>query len=87
MKRYQVCRIAFEIDRTVHCKLNCNINIVNLVVMKEFLGETRSFSSDARKLNFLLYGVKSVNYGMNCALFQEVQTSIINTNRFSMATI
>ena len=51
------------------------------------LGETWSFSSDAKKLNFLLYGVKSANYDINCALFREVQTFIINTNRFSMATV
>ena len=29
----------------------------------------------------------SVNYDVNCALFHEVQTFIINTNRFSMATV
>ena len=69
MKGYKVCRVAFEIDRTVHRKVNCNINIVNLVVMKEFLGETWSPSIDAKKLNFLLYGVKSVNYGVNCVFF------------------
>ena len=51
------------------------------------LGETWSSSSDAKKLNFLLYGVKSANYNINCALFREVQTFIINTNRFSMATV
>ena len=51
------------------------------------LGETWSSSSDARKINFFLFGVKSVNYDINCALFREVQTLIINTNRFSMATV
>ena len=78
MKGYKVCRVAFEINRTVHCKVKCNVNIANLVVMKEFLGETWSSSSDAKKLNFLLCGVKSVNYVMNCALFHEVQTLIAN---------
>ena len=39
------------------------------------------------KLFFLLYGVKSVNYDINCALFCEVQSFIINTNRFSIATV
>ena len=43
--------------------------------------------SDAKKLNFLLYGVKSANYDITCALIREVHTFIINTNRFSMATI
>ena len=42
---------------------------------------------ERHKLNFLLYGVKSANYDINCALFREVQTFIINTNRFSMATV
>ena len=44
-------------------------------------------SSDAKRLNFLLYGVKSENYDINCALFRDVHTFIINNNRFSMATI
>ena len=51
------------------------------------LGETWSSSSDARKINFFLFGVKSVNYDINCTLFREVQTFIIKTNRFSMATV
>ena len=51
------------------------------------LGETWSSSSDARKINFLLYGVKSVNYDINCALFHEVQRFIMSTNRFSMTTV
>ena len=38
------------------------------------LGETWSSSSDARKINFFLFGVKSVNYDINCTLFREVQT-------------
>ena len=46
-----------------------------------------SSSSDARKINFFLFGVKSVNYDINCTLFREVQIFIINTNRFSMATV
>ena len=33
------------------------------------------------------FGVKSVNYDINCTLFREVQIFIINTNRFSMATV
>ena len=32
------------------------------------LGETWSSSSDARKINFFLFGVKSVNYDINCTL-------------------
>ena len=36
---------------------------------------------------FLLRGVKSVNYDINCALFREVQSFIISSNRFSMATV
>ena len=39
------------------------------------------------KLIFLLYGVKSVNYDVNCVLFCEVQRFIMSTNRFSMATV
>ena len=51
------------------------------------LGETWSLSSDARKLNFSLYGVESVNYDVNCAFFREVQSFIININRFSVAIV
>ena len=51
------------------------------------LGETWSSSSDARKINFFLLGVKSINYDINCTLFREVQTFIINTDCFSMATV
>ena len=51
------------------------------------LSETWSSSSDARKINFLLYGVKSVNYDINCALFREAQRFIMSTNRFSMTTV
>ena len=51
------------------------------------LGETWSSSSDARKINFLLYGVKSVNFDINCALFREVQRFIMSTNRFPMTTV
>ena len=37
--------------------------------------------------NFVLYGVKSVNFDINCALFREVQRFIMSTNRFSMTTV
>ena len=61
-----------------------------LIVMSSLpllLGETWSLSSDARKLNFSLYGVESVNYDVNCAFFREVQSFIININRFSVAIV
>ena len=40
-----------------------------------------------RKFLFLLYGVKSVNYDISCALFREVQSFVISTNRSSMASV
>ena len=61
-----------------------------LIVMSSLpllLDETLSMSSDARKLNFSLYGVESVNYDVNCAFFREVQSFIININRFSVAIV
>ena len=61
--------------------------MLNSETAARILGETWSSSSDARKINFFLFGVKSVNYDFNCTLFREVQTFIINTNRFSMATV
>ena len=51
---------------------------VLLASAASILGETWSSSSDARKLNFLLYGVKFLNYDINCALFREVQSFIIS---------
>ena len=58
-----------------------------LTSASRIFGETWPSSSDARKINFFLFGVKSVNYDINCTLFREVQTFIINTNRFSMDTV
>ena len=60
---------------------------VLLTSAASILGETWSSSSDARKINFLLHGVKSVNYDINCAFFREVQSFIISTNRFSLVTV
>ena len=50
------------------------------------LAETWSSSSDARKINFLLYGVKSVNYDINYALFREVQCLMIRDCSLFMPT-
>ena len=44
-------------------------------------------SSDAWKINFLLYGIKSVNYDINYALFHAVQSFIISTKHFLLATV
>ena len=64
------------------------LNVISsLPPLARILGETWSSSSDARKINLFLFGVKSVNYDINCTLFRKVQTFIINTNRFSMATV
>ena len=86
------CECGIDIESVKHFFLFCpryaaQRNRLLLTSAANILGETWSSSSDAKKLNFLLYGVKSVNYDINCALFREVQTFIINTDRFSMATI
>ena len=63
----------------------CNLLLTSAA---RILGETWSSSSDARKINnFFLFGTKSVNYDINCTLFREVQTFIIDTSCFSMATV
>ena len=85
------CECGLDIESVKHFFLFCpryaaQRNLL-LTSAANILGETWSSSSDAKKLNFLLYGVKSANYNINCALFREVQTFIINTNRFSMATV
>ena len=61
---------------------------VLLTSTANILAETWSSGGDARKLiNFLLYGDESVNYDVSCAFFREVQSFIINTNRFSEAIV
>ena len=85
------CECGLDIESVKHFFLFCpryaaQRNLL-LTSAANILGETWSSSSDAKKLNFLLYGVKSANYNINCALFREVQTFIINSNRFSMATV
>ena len=85
------CECGLDTESVKHFFLFCpryaaQRNLL-LTSAANILGETWSSSSDAKKLNFLLYGVKSANYDINCALFREVQTFIINTNRFSMATV
>ena len=85
------CECGIDIESVKHCFSFCpryaaQRNLL-LTSAANILGDTCLSSSDAKKLNFLLYGVKSVNYDINCALFREVQTFIVNSDRFSMATI
>ena len=85
------CECGLDYESVKHFFLFCpryaaQRNLL-LTSAARILGETWSSSSDARKINFFLFGVKSVNYDINCTLFREVQTFIINTNRFSMATV
>ena len=85
------CECGLESESVKHFFLFCPRYAAQRNVLftsaATFLGETWSSSSDARKINFLLYGVKSVNYDVNCVLFREVQRFIMSTNRFSMATV
>ena len=69
---------------------SCIAQGILLIVMSSLpllLVETWSLSSDARKLNFLLHGVESVNYDVNYAFYREVQSFIMNINRFSVAIV
>ena len=74
------CECGIDIESVKHFFLFCPRYAAqrNLLFTSaaNILGETWSSSSDAKKLNFLFYGVKSVNYDINCALFREVQTFI-----------
>ena len=84
------CELGLDYESVKHFFLFCPRYAAQrnlLTSAARILGETWSSSSDARKINFFLFGVKSVNYDINCTLFREVQTFIINTNRFSMATV
>ena len=83
--------VAFDYGSVNHFFLFCpryaaQYNLP-LTSAARILGETWSSSSDAGKINFFSLGVKSVNYVINCTLFREVQTFIINTDCFSMATV
>ena len=86
-----ICEYSFDSESLTHFFLFCPRYAaqrdVLLTSAATVLGETRSSSGDARKLFFLLYGVESVNYEINCALFHEVQSFIINTNRFTEAIV
>ena len=55
---------VFE-DKTDKGMLSSITLNVLLTFAANLRGETWSSSSDARKLNFLLYGVESVNYDVN----------------------
>ena len=85
------CECGLESESVKHFFLFCPRYAAQRNVLftsaATILGETWSSSGDARKINFLLYGVKSVNYDVNCVLFREVQRFIMSTNRFSMATV
>ena len=61
--------------------------ISSLPRLQEFLVRRGHRAVMLRKSISFLFGVKSVNYDINCTLFREVQTFIINTNRFSVATV
>ena len=61
--------------------------ISSLPLLQEFLVKRGHRAVMLGKSIFFLFGVKSVNYDINRTLFREVQTFIINTNRFSMATV
>ena len=86
-----ICECSFDSESLKHFFLYCpryaaQLNVL-LTSAAKILGETWSSSRVARKLNFLLYGVESVNCEINCALFHEVQSFIINTNRFTEANV
>ena len=78
-----ICECRFDSESVKHFFLFCPRDATAVTI----LGKTWSSSSNAGKIIFLLYGVKSVNYDINCALFRDVQSFIISTNRFSMATV
>ena len=73
-----ICECRFDSESVKHFFLFCLRDATqrNVLLTSAFtiLGKTWSSSSDARKNFFLLYGVKSVNYDINCALFRDVQS-------------
>ena len=86
-----VCECSLDSESVKHFLLFCpryaaQRNVL-LTSAASILSETWSSSSNASKLAFLLHGVNSLNYDINCALFREVQSLITSTNRFSMATV
>ena len=84
-----ICGGSFDSEsvNTLSCIAQGMLLSVLLISAANILGETWSLSSDARKLNSLLYDVWSVNYDVSCDFFREVQSFIINTYRFSVAIV
>ena len=84
-----ICECSFDSESMKHFFLYCPRYAAqrDVLTSANILSETWSSSSDAKKLNFLLYGVESVNYDVNCAFFREVQSFVISTNRFSEAIV
>ena len=86
-----ICECSFDSESVKHFFLYfpkyAAQREVLLTSTANILGETWSSGGDAGKLNFLLYGDESVNYDVSCAFFREVQSFIINTNRFSEAIV
>ena len=76
-----ICQCSFDSESVKHFILYCLRYAAQRDVLitsaTNILGETWSSSSDAKNVNFLLYGVESVNY--------DVNYSVINTYRFAEA--
>ena len=85
-----ICECSFDSESVKHFFLYFPRYVFREVLLTStanILAETWSSGGDATKLNFLLYGDESVNYDVSCAFFREVQSFIINTNRFSEAIV
>ena len=75
-----ICECSFDSESVKHFILYC----LRYAAQRDVLITSGANVLDETwNVNFLLYGVESVNYDVNCALFHEVQSFIINTNRFA----
>ena len=68
-----ICECSFDSESMKHFFLYCPRYAAqrDVLTSANILSESWSSSSDAKKLNFLLYGVESVNYDVNCAFFAK----------------
>ena len=85
-----ICHCGLDSESTKHFFLFCAqgmpLNVMSFLPLL-LIFSVNSRAGMLRNSFFLLHGVQSVNYDVNCAFFREVQSFRINTNRFSVTTV
>lgn len=81
------CACGYYRETSKHYLLHCprfDVHRAHLLTSAaECLHYHWTIADDFKKINFLLYGCKEVDFNSNSTLFLAVQSFIINSNRFS----